>query len=481
MVNLQGEYSNHANYLLYHIYSCTSGDVLCGLWPVLEDSLRKVISDRRMPPEQRIDAMDRLGQVVFFNTGWNEGLEVMRSSIALSAPLKDGRYRARTYGIMAASNFIIGEKEAAYRYFDSAQYYIKRSDNGLIKGYVMYMKGWLESRDNRETDAIRTLQQALDILEREPDGLRYRQAVYSELAGVYFKWYDLVNVEKYTRLSLQAAQRMNELEKLISANQERGGYFLNLFRADTVNTPALDSALMYMQHSLNLARSNRERLVTPSNIPFSAIGIANIFLDHFPATPANKDSVNYYNKIALEESRKTRQYTVEAGVYNTLANISMARGDYDDAIGHLHSAISTSVRDPLYDKYNLSESYLVLSNAYELKRDTAMALFNFKQYMNIYRELFDVEKMNKAKDLEARYEMARKERVLLEVKLLAEQRNRELIQARYLSGIKDKELLEARYAAIVKDKALVDAKYQTEVQQKSSTAQTSRPPSANRS
>ncbi|WP_423736359.1 sensor histidine kinase [Chitinophaga caseinilytica] len=437
-----------------------------GYAQVVEDSLRKIVSQPRLPLEQRIDAMDRLGQVVFFNKGWNEGLEVLRSSIALSAPMKDGRYRARTYGMMAASCFIAGESQAAYRYLDSAQFYIRRSNSGLIKGYVLYMKGWMESRDHKETDAIRTLQQALDVLEKEPEGLKYRQAVYSELAGVYFKWYDLMNVEKYTRLSLEAALRMNELEKMISATQERGGYFLNLYRTDESRKPALDSALFYMQHSLNLARNNRDRLVTPSNIPFSAIGIANIFLDHFPATAANKDSVDYYNNIALDESRKTRQFTVEAGVYNTLANIAMDRGDYNDAIAHLHNAIATSMKDPLFDKFNLSQSYLVLANAYELKRDTAMALFNYKQYMDLYRELFDVEKMNKAKDLEARYEMAHKERALLEVKLLAEQRNRELIQARYLSGIKDKQLLEAQYAAVVKDKALLNAKYASEVQQK---------------
>lgn len=452
------------NFIIYTALLVSAG--LAGRAQVLEDSLRHIVAQHRLPLEQRIDAMDRLGQVVFFNKGWNEGLDVLRSSVALSAPMKDGRYRARTYGMMAASCFIAGETEAAYRYFDSAQHYIRRSHSGLIKGYVLYMQAWLESRGHRETDAIKTLQQALDVLEKEPEGLRYRQAVYSELAGVYFKWYDLVNVEKYTRLSLEAALRLGELEKLISASQERGGYFLNLFRADESRKPALDSALFYMRHSLNLARTHRNRLVTPSNIPFSAIGIANIFLDHFPPTPANKDSVNYYNKIALDESRQTRQYAVEAGVYNTLANIAVARGDYDDAIAYLHNAIGTSIKDPLYDKFNLSQSYLVLSQAYEQKRDTPMALFNYKQYMNIYQELFDVEKMNKAKDLEARYEMAHKERALLEIRLLAEQRNRELVQARYLSGLKDKELLEARYGAVVKDKALLDARYASEVQQK---------------
>ncbi len=65
-----------------------------------------------------------------------------------------------------------------------------------------------------------------------------------------------------------------------------------------------------------------------------------------------------------------------------------------------------------------------------------MALHNYKEYMKLYKELFDSEKMNKTKELEARYEAAKKEKALLEMRLVAEQRNRELIQARLLSGQK---------------------------------------------
>ncbi|NSL85296.1 sensor histidine kinase [Chitinophaga sp. Mgbs1] len=436
----------------------------------LADSLRNIISQQQLPLEKRIDATDRLGQVVFFNKGWKEGLQILRSSLAMAAPMKDGQYRAHTYGMMAASYYITGDTEAASRCLDSARYYIRRSRSGLMKGYVLYMQGWLESRGHKETEAIHTLQQALDILEKEPDGLKYMQSVYSELAGVYFRWYDLVNVEKYTRLSLDAANKIRTLDKLISANQERGSYFVNVYRHDTTRKTALDSGLAYMRYSLHIARSNRQRLITPSDIPFSAIGIASVFAENLPATAASKDSIDYYNHIALEEGRQTRQYVVEAGVYNSLASTAFNRGDYDEAIAYLHNAITTSLQDPLYDKFNLSQSYLGLAEAYENKRDTAMALFNYKQYMDTYRELFDVEKMNKAKDLEARYEMARKEKALLEVRLLATQRNRELIQARYLSGQKDKALLEARYAAIVKDNALLDAKYAAELQQKALTS-----------
>ncbi|SEW51820.1 ATP-binding protein [Chitinophaga arvensicola] len=437
---------------------------------LLADSLRNIVAQPQLPLEKRIDAMDRLGQVVFFNTGWKEGLQILRESLSMAAPMKDGQYRAHTYGMMAASYYITGDATTAYNCMDSAWHYIRHSRSGLMKGYVQYMKGWLQSREHQETAAIHTLQEALDILEKEPDGLKYRQAIYSELGGIYFRWYDLLNVEKYTRLSLEAANRLGILDKLISANQERGSYFINLYRSDNSQHKALDSALFYMRYSLQLARANRVRLVAPSDIPFSAIGIANIFLEHMPATAANKDSIDYYNKIALEEGRLTKQFAVEAGVYNTLANMAYGRGDYNEAIEYLYSAIATSMKDPLYDKYNLSQSYFGLAEAFEQKKDTAMAFFNYKQYMATYQELFDVEKMNKAKDLEAKYEMARKEKALLEIRLLAELRNRELIKARYLSGQKDQALLAAKYAAIVKDNALLDAKYEAEIQQKALTS-----------
>lgn len=442
---------------------------VCAQAQLLADSLRKVIARKDLPLEMRIDAMDRLGQVVFFNTGWKEGLDILRQSLELAAPMKDGSYRAHTHGMMAASYYISGDAEAAYRHMDSATMYIRHSNSKLMKGYVLYMKGWLQVRERQETDAIHTLQEALDVLEKAPNGLTYIQPVYSELAGVYFKWYDLVNVEKYTRLSLNAAIQLKQLEKLISANQERGGYFINLYRENNDRKEALDSALYYMRKSLHLARSNRERIVTPSNIPFSAIGIANIFRENMPPTPANKDSVDYYNNIALQEGKLTKQFAVEAGVYNELASEAFKRGDFQSAVNYLNGAILVSAKDPLFDKYNLSQSHLGLAEAYEQLKDTALALQNYKQYMTLYQELFDVEKMNKAKDLEAKYEMARKEKDLLQIRLLAEQRNKELIQARYLSGQKDKALLEARYTAILKDKALLDAKYETEMKQQALT------------
>lgn len=444
--------------LLVHVF-------LSGKAQLLEDSLRQVLAQRNISLEKRLETMDRLGQVVFFNKSWDEGLDILRQSISLSAPLRDGQYRAHTYAMLAMSYSIMGDASAVKLYLDSAFWYVKRSGSKLMKGYVYYCKGWLESRSHQEPEAIRSFQQALDQLEGIPEALKYRQAVYSELAGVYFHWYDLVNAEKYTRLSLQGASQLGLLEKLISAHQERGSYFINLYRSDGSPKEALDSGLYYMRHSLQLAMNNRERLVTPSDIPFAAIGIANIFLEYYPATAPYTDSISYYNTIALEESRRTKQFAVEAGVYNTLVNISLNKGDYDGAIHYANGAIAVSVQDPMLDKFNLSQSFLGLAEAYEKKADTAMALYNYKEYMKLYKELFDSEKMNKSKELEARYEAAKKEKVLLEIRLVAEQRNRDLIQARLLSGQKDQALLAARYAASEKDKALLQARFETEQKQ----------------
>ncbi|MBO9636383.1 MAG: hypothetical protein J7578_24995, partial [Chitinophagaceae bacterium] len=436
---------------------------------VLEDSLRQVLAQKGLPLEKRVDANDRLGQVVFFNKDWDEGLQILHRSIIMAAPLKDGQYRAHTYAMMAMSYNIMGDERATHRYLDSALWYIKRSNSKLMKGYVLYCKGWIESRAHKEPEAIQTFLQALDQMEGVPEALKYQQAVYSELTGVYFRWYDLVNVEKYTKLSLQAAQQLGLLEKLIPANQERGSYFINLFRNDGAQKQALDSGLFYLRRALDLARSNRERLVNPSDIPYAAISIANVFLENYPDMQPYKDSIDYYNEIALQESKRTKQYSVEAGVYNTLANIAMSKGDYDAAIDYANGAIAVSTQDPLSDKFNLSQSFLELAGAYEKKTDTAMALHNYKQYMKLYQELFDAEKMNKSKELEARYEAAKKEKALLEIRLVAEQRNRELIQARLLSGQKDQALLAARYAASEKDKALLQAKFETEQQQQALT------------
>lgn len=410
--------------------------------------------------------MDRLAQVVFFNKGWDKGMQLFRESLSMSAGMKDGQYRAHTYGMMSASYYIMGDSTSAYRCLDSAFYYVRRSHSKTIHGLTLYFKGWLEVRSGRETEAIRSFQQALDQYEQEPGTLRYKQTVYSELAGVYFRWYDMVNVEKYTRLSLEAARSVNQLDRLISANQERGSYFINFYRSGKAEQSAVDSALCYMRSALELARSNRDRLTTPSDIPFAAIGISNIFLAYLPRTTANLDSIYYYNNIALEESKLTKQFAVEAGVYNTLATMALDNGDYDAALNYLNGAVLTSLSDPLFDKFGLAESYRMMALVHEKKDEDSLALDYYKQYMTLYQEQFDAAKMNQARDLETKYEIAKKEKALLEIRFLAEQRSRELIQARLLSGQKDRDLLAARYAAILQDKELLAVRYASELQQK---------------
>ncbi|NML21917.1 tetratricopeptide repeat protein [Pseudoflavitalea sp. G-6-1-2] len=432
----------------------------------LEDSLRNIVNQKSLPLGTRVETMVRLAQAVFFNKDWTEGQDIYREAIAMAAPLKDGKYRAHAYGALALSFSITGDSEASDRALDSAFRYSKRTTSKTSQGYVLYCKGWLESRAQKEPQAMQSFQQALDLFEQEPvTSLKFQQTIYGEMVGIYFHWYDLPNVEKYTRLALETAKKLNLLDKLITANQDRGSYFINMFRNDESQRVWLDSALYYMRTSLNLAMNNRERLITPSDIPFSAIGISNIFLAYFPKTKEYKDSIDYYNEIALVEGKRTKQFSVQAGVYNMLGSIAQSNNDYNSAIAYYNQALSVSITDPMADKFNLSQSFLGVAEAYDKRGDTAQALHHYKQYMKLYEELFDASKMNKTKELEARYENAKKEKALLEIRLIAEQRNRELIQARLLSGEKDQALLAARYAASEKDKALLAARFETEQKQ----------------
>lgn len=426
----------------------------------VEDSLRKVLAQKSLSIDKRTDAMDRLGQTLFFNKGWNEGIQMFLQSLAISATLKDGQYRAHTYGCMAMSYYIMSDGVASKKCLDSALYYVKRTQSNRMKGFVYYSKGWLEARSHQEAAAIKSFQQALDLYEKEPDKLLRQEPIYSELAGVYLHWYDMVNVEKYTRLSLSASNKLGLLDKLISANQGRGAYFINLYRSDSTQGKALDSALYYMRRSLNMAQANSSKLITPSDIPFSAINISNIFLAYFPRTEQYQDSIDYYNKIALEEGKRTQQFAVESGVYMAMGNMAFETKDYDKAIQYINLALVTSAKDLLADKFNTSESYLGLAVAYEGKGDMPKALSNYKEHLRLYKELFSTEKMNSAKRLEVQYEIAKKEKALLELQYLAELKDKDLLKARLEARQKDQALLAAEYAATLKDKALLQSKYQ---------------------
>lgn len=426
----------------------------------VEDSLRRVLAQKNLPVAKRTDAMNRLAQVLFFNKGWNQGIQMYRQSLALSAPLKDGQYRAHTYGMMAMSYYIMSDSVASKKCLDSAFYYVKRTQSNRMKGFVYYCKGWIEARTHQETAAIKAFLQALNIYEKEPDKLLRQETIYAELAGVYLHWYDMVNVEKYTRLSLKASNKLGQLDKLINANQVRGAYFINLYRNDSTQRKALDSALHYMCRSLHIAQANRSKLITPSDIPFSAIGISNIFLAYFPRTKQYQDSIDYYNKIALEEGDRTQQFAVQSGVYMAMGNMAFESKDYDKAIAYINKALVISAKDLLADKFNTSESYLGLAVAYEGKGDIAKALDNYKEHLKLYKELFNTEKMNSAKRLEMQYEIAKREKILLEIRYLAELKDKDLIKSRLETQQKVQQLLVAQYTASLNDKALLQSRYE---------------------
>lgn len=430
-----------------------------------EDSLRGVLAQKALPLEQRIPTMVRLAQTVFFNRDWAQGVQLFREALIKAAPLKDGQYRAHAYGALLGAYYIMGDSIAARRCLDSAMWYARRTTSKKIQGYVQYMKGWMEVRSHKEIAALRSLQQALALLEDEPSAAVTRLSVYGELAFVYFQWYDLVNIEKYTRLALAEAPHTNNPDDLVTTNQDRGSYFINLYRSNTADRQALDSALWFMRRAFYIGRANRAKLAVPSSIPHSAIGIANIFLAFFANTEAIKDSIHYYNRIALEEARATKQFAVEASVYNTLGSMAFEKGDYLNAISYFRAAVDTGGKDILHNTFDLSQSHLMLAESYERTGDTARSLQHYKQYMTLYKTQFDEGKMNNARELEAKYEIAKKEKDILEIRLLAEQRNRQLVQARVLAGQKDRDLLAARYAATLKDKALLAAEYEKGLRQ----------------
>ncbi len=93
---------------------------MLGRAQLLEDSAQAGAgAEKAFHWKNAVETMDRLGQVVFFNKSRDEGLDILRQSVSLAAPLKDGQYRAHTYAMLAMSYSIMGDAPATKRFIST--------------------------------------------------------------------------------------------------------------------------------------------------------------------------------------------------------------------------------------------------------------------------------------------------------------------------------------------------------------------------
>lgn len=379
----------------------------------ITDSLTNELRKHPAKSGERVFTMGKLAHRLYFQNQEGKGDSLLQTALVIANKIKDGQYSAYIYAIRAFQSRIT-EKDKAItkRFLDSATFFADKTSNNTIKGYVYYCNGWIDIRDGRPQDAIKSFLKGLQLLDKSNtlQDLKYKTNIYSELAAIYSEWQDIENFEKYTRLGLANTLKTHDLDDKASSQQMLASYFEQRYLKDSTDKSSLDSALYYNKESIATILNNKGRIRLLSQLPFTAMNVANLYAQYFSAD--YRDSVQTYLNIALKKGLETKQLTVVANCYGMMSEIALAENKLNEAEGLLNKAAEVVSQDNMPDQHTLSQIYLNLSKIAEKKKNYQTALKYHKRYSEAHQSIFDAEKMRIGKSLTAQYEADKKEQQL---------------------------------------------------------------------
>ncbi|MBD1423199.1 tetratricopeptide repeat protein [Sphingobacterium chuzhouense] len=353
-----------------------------------QDSLEQVLDKRNLSTGERILTLSRLATHHYFNDKREESNKLLDEASQLAEAMEDKQYLARILAIQAMHLCIQGDSTASTMLQSALDNLDENADPGT-KGYIWYAKGWMESRNERRTEAVASFIEAL----RHYDGssnindLRVISSIYIELYSIYGHWKDLDNMEKYARLALDNARQSGNPDGLSSALYSLGYTFEDRFRGNNAQEEFRDSAEYYYKQSVSTFLEHEDHMTSRNQLSFNALGLANLYSEFYPLS--YNDTAQRYLDIALKEGLKTEHYTVVTGVYGILNEYTQRENRWDDAEHYLNQAVAYQEKNPLPEletKIRLMEALAIVA---EKKGDYGAALEYYKQYLTYYQQRFD--------------------------------------------------------------------------------------------
>ncbi|MDR7128143.1 DNA-binding CsgD family transcriptional regulator [Algoriphagus sp. 4150] len=371
------------------------------------DSLSRIVDGKEsFTKSKRIEAKGHLARLMVLSDKFVEAHELMDEAIRDSWEEKDKKHGAFIYATLA---YVYMQQDSllnAVEAIDSAAWYADRTEDKKMKGYVMLRQGWLAYVLGDNELAYGKLLEALRLLEGE-GAYEYESSIYHHLAGISARLNDPAKQQLYTRLCMDAALKSMAPDAIINSYLSMGSSYLSRYRKDSSDKSLLDSSLYYNKLLLSYADAHDERIALKSTKGIGALNVANLYFEFYPQS--YRDSAAIYLDQALEIGRQVDYPEIIANSYGILSGFAMRDGDYRKAEDLLKSAmleISERPKTGLLVKSRISNA---LAEVNEKKGDPVQALAYYKDYISIYKEIFNKEKAGVIQQLDARYQSEKKE------------------------------------------------------------------------
>lgn len=369
----------------------------------------------------------KYAQALFFNDQPGKAFQLINQNIKQAEKNKLWKYVAYLYCIQSMTYKLDENTTASLQGLEKAKETSKKANDAETFGYVQYCEGWLNIRSNKETQAVKNLLSAANFYQKSvpsPTLLSRMMGVYRELNGLYANWEELELQEKYGKLALQIAQKINSANDLFEANMMMGYLYEQKLDNDPNNKQYRDLTEKHYLQAVTLYSNNKESNAVPSNLSFAAINLANLYLKFFP--PAYRKKAFEYANLAKDISEKSGHATHIASSYGILSEIASENNDTKGAKNYLLSALKVMNGETLTDyhtKLSLLESLTEIS---EKDGDYAEALRYHKLYTTTFQYIYDQDKVNIGKNLEAQYEKELQKQKFIRLQLESDKKEQKL-------------------------------------------------------
>ncbi|EDM34219.1 putative transmembrane protein [Pedobacter sp. BAL39] len=383
----------------------------------------------------------KYAHALFFNGQQKEAMALLQQNISRASKKADGKYGAQLCGIAAMNSKVLDDTSAASSYLKQAKTFAEKTKELSIKGYVMYCEGWMYARNNQEHQAIQSFQQALKFFDKSPQTetvISRKTAIYKELSSIYSNWkaYDLQ--EKYALLMLEIARSRNKPMDIFDAYMSMGYNYQEQYINHPEQEKLRNLAERYYLQAIHSYQKNKDKMAVPSDLSFAAINLANLYLQFYPG--AYKAKSLEYAQLGLEIGEQVEQYAQVASAYGIMAEYSAKAGDQATAKKYLLASLAALMKDAVAENTVALSLYLKLAEVYEAEGQFNEAYHYYKQYVKVYEEVYNANKMEQGRRLEAQFEKERQQQQLIRLRLEAEKRQQQISLMHALSETQQQEL-----------------------------------------
>lgn len=364
------------------------------------DSLSHVLLQKNITTEQRVMTLSLLARATSI-TETDHAISLGLQAVQLSRSLSDAQHTAIAYAILAPVYLQKNDLTHSAQMVDSALFYAEKTKSALAKGVAWYRKAWMENLQGKSQEALLSAQQSLKYLEESKDQ-SYQSSVYYIIASIYANLYDSPLHKKYAQLCLQAAIKDMDYDNVLMAYQTLGTYWQYYHMEHRDDSSALAAAFFYNRAAMQLFLAAKDRMIFHSTMAIIALNTADLYAQNLPA--AYRDSVFYYLDFAQKIGVETHHLEVVANCYGMKSDYESAAGNYAKAEGLLLKGLEFVNADSASNLASKVQFMSSLATVAEKQGHYKEAYEYQQKYGVLYTDLYNEEKMNMTKELEAKYQ-----------------------------------------------------------------------------